>query len=127
MDRLGEISAKSSLAVAIRCTLGHWEGLNRFVSDGRIEADNNTVERGTRPIPLGRKNALFAGSNAGGERWAVIASLINTAKLHGIDPQTYLADVLERIVSGRTKANALAALLPWAWKAAHDQQTAGAT
>jgi transposase IS66-like protein/transposase IS66 family protein len=87
---------------------------------------NNTVERGIRPIPLGRKNALFAGSDTGGERWAILASLINTAKLHGIDPQTYLADVLDRIVSGRTKANALATLLPWAWKAAHEQQTAGA-
>lgn len=126
MERLGEISSKSSLAVAIRYTLGHWDGLNRFLADGRIEADNNTVERSIRPHTLTRKNALFAGSDTGGERWAILASLINTAKLHGIDPQTYLADVLERIVSGRTKANALRALLPWAWKAAHDQQTAGA-
>jgi hypothetical protein len=126
MDRLGEISAKSALAVAIRYTLGHWDGLNRFLFDGRIEVDNNTVERAIRPIPLGRKNALFAGSNTGGERWAILASLINTAKLHGIDPQIYLADVLERIVCGRTKANALPTLLPWAWKAAHDQQTASA-
>ena len=64
-------------------------------------------------------------SDAGGEQWAILASLINTAKLHGIDPQTYLADVLERIVSGRTKANALAELLPWAWKAAREQPAAG--
>jgi len=69
-------------------------------------------------MPLGRKNALFAGSRAGGERWAVLASLISTAKLHGIDPQTWLADVLERIVSGRTKANAMHELLPWNWRAA---------
>jgi len=89
MERLGEISAKSSLAGAIRYTLGHWEGLTQFLSDGRIEVDNNTVERGIRPIPLGRKNILFAGSNSGGERWAILASLINTAKLHEIDPQTY--------------------------------------
>jgi hypothetical protein len=75
-------------------------------------------------IPLGRKNALFAGSNAGGERWAILASLINTAKLHAIDPQTYLADVLDRIVSGRTKANALRELLPWEWKAAQVSPTA---
>jgi transposase len=124
MERLGEISAKSSLAGAIRYTLGHWEGLTQFLSDGRIEVDNNTVERGIRPIPLGRKNILFAGSNSGGERWAILASLINTAKLHEIDPQTYLADVLDRIVSGRTKANALGELLPWAWKAAQDPQIA---
>ncbi|HZC91000.1 MAG TPA: IS66 family transposase [Mycobacterium sp.] len=124
MERLGEISAKSSLAGAIRYTLGHWEGLTQFLSDGRIEVDNNTVERAIRPIPLGRKNILFAGSNSGGERWAILASLINTAKLHEIDPQTYLADVLDRIVSGRTKANALGELLPWAWKAAQDPQIA---
>ncbi|MCW3477933.1 IS66 family transposase, partial [Limobrevibacterium gyesilva] len=116
MARLEEISAKSSLAKAIRYTLNHWAGLTVFLADGRVEAGNNTVERSIRPIPLGRKNALFAGSHRGGERWAVLASLINTAKLHGIDPQTYLADVLERIVSGRTKANALRALLPWIWK-----------
>ena len=127
MERLGEISAKSSLAGAIRYTLGHWEGLTQFLSDGRIEVDNNTVERGIRPIPLGRKNVLFAGSNSGGERWAILASLINTAKLHQIDPQTYLADVLDRIVSGRTKANALRELLPWAWKAAQGPQTTVAT
>jgi hypothetical protein len=120
MERLGEISAKSSLAGAIRYTLGHWDGLTLFLSDGRIEVDSNTVERCIRPIPLGRKNALFAGSQAGGERWAVLASLINTAKLHGLDPQTWLADVLERIVSGRTKANAIHELLPWNWRAASD-------
>jgi transposase len=57
------------LAGAIRYTLGQWEGLTQFLSDGRIEVDNNTVERAIRPIPLGRKNALFAGSDSGGERW----------------------------------------------------------
>ena len=124
MARLEAISAKSPLADAIRYTLNHWEGLTRFVADGRIEIDNNTAERGVRPIPLGRKNALFAGNDAGGHRWAILASLINTAKLHGLDPQTYLADVLERVVSGATKANALAELLPWAWKAAREQQAA---
>jgi transposase len=118
MERLEETSAKSSLAGAIRYTLGHWEGLTVFLSDGRVEVDSNTVERSIRPIPLGRKNALFAGSRTGGERWATLASLINTAKLHGLDPQTYLADALERIVSGRTKANALRALLPWNWRSA---------
>jgi transposase len=73
---------------------------------------------------LGRKNALFAGSHRGGERWAILASLINTAKLHDIDPETYLADVLDRIVSGRTKVNALRELLPWNWKAARAVPTA---
>lgn len=126
MQRLEEISTKSSLASAIRYTLGHWEGLTVFLADGRVEVDNNTVERCIRPIPLGRKNALFAGSDSGGERWAVLASLINTAKLHEIDPETYLADVLDRIVSGRTKVNALRELLPWNWKAARAAQAVAA-
>ena len=69
MARLEEISTKSSLAKAIRYTLNHWEGLNVFLADGRVKVDNNTVERSIRPIPLGRKNALFAGSHRGGERW----------------------------------------------------------
>jgi transposase len=125
LERLAEISAKSSLAGAIRYALGHWDGLTLFLA-GRIEVDSNTVERCIRPIPLGRKNALFAGSASGGERWAVLASLINTAKLHGVDPQTWLADVLDRIVSGRTKANALHELLPWNWRAAGSTAAAAA-
>ena len=86
--------------------------------------DNNTAERNIRPIPLGRKNALFAGSRSGGERWVILASLINSVKLHGIDPQTYLADVLDCIVSGRTKVKALSKLLPWNWKAARSASAA---
>ena len=65
MDRLAEISAKSSLAGAIRYTLNQWKGLTVFLADGRVEVDNNTAERSIRPIPLGRKNALFAGSDVG--------------------------------------------------------------
>lgn len=118
IGRLEEISVKSKLAEAIRYTLGHWDGLTLFLDDGRVEVDSNAVERQIRPIALGRRNALFAGSAAGGERWAILSSLINCAKLHDIDPQTYLADVLERIVTGATKVNALAELLPWNWKAA---------
>jgi transposase len=116
--RLGEVSQKSGLAEAIRYALSHWEGLTRFLSDGRIEIDSNTVERTMRPIGLGRRNYLFAGSDEGGRTWAIIASLINSAKLIGIDPQEYLTDVLKRIVSGRTKINQLEELLPWCWKAA---------
>jgi transposase len=122
MDRLSEISAKSTLAKAIRYTLGHWNGLGVFLGDGRVEVDNNTVERTIRAISLGKKNALFAGSAVGGANWAILASLINSAKLHELDPQTYLADILERIVSGRTKVNALHELLPWNWKAARAAQ-----
>jgi transposase len=96
------------------------------LGDGRVEVDNNTVERAIRPIPLGRKNALFAGSDAGGERWAILASLINLTKPHAIDPLTYLSDVLDRIVSGRTKANALFERLPWQWKASRPPAAATA-
>ena len=121
--RLGEVSQKSGLAEAIRYALSNWEGLTRFLSDGRIEIDSNTVERTMRPIGLGRRNYLFAGSDEGGRTWAIIASLINSAKLIGIDPQEYLTDVLERIVSGRTKINQLEELLPWRWKAARQVTT----
>ena len=79
--------------------------------------DNNTVERAIRPIALGRKNALFAGSDGGARHWAMVASLIATAKLNGVEPLAWLTDVLERMVSGRAKAHELARLLPWPWKA----------
>ncbi|RWA99105.1 MAG: IS66 family transposase, partial [Mesorhizobium sp.] len=74
-EKLGLISQKTKLAEAIRYTLSRWEGLSRFLDDGRIEIDSNTVERSIRPIALNRKNALFAGSDGGAEHWAVIASL----------------------------------------------------
>jgi transposase len=118
---LGRISAKSTLAEAIRYALRHWKGLGLFLDDGRVEIDSNTVERTIRPIKLGAKNHLFAGSDGGAESWAVVASLIQTAKLNDVEPFAYLRDVLERIVSGKTKANELGSLLPWAWKASHAQ------
>jgi transposase len=99
---------------AIRYGLGRWDGLVRFLDDGRIEIDSNTVERTIRPIALNRKNALFAGSDGGGEHWAILASLIETAKLNGIDPQAYLAGVLARIAKGHP-VNCLDRLLPWIW------------
>jgi transposase len=120
MEVRAEISGQSSLAKAIAYTLGHWDGLVAFLDDGRIEVDTNAVERTMRPIGLGRKNALFAGSAVGGRDWAILASLINSAKLNGLDPFGYMADVLERIVSGAVKANDLDRLLPWAWKAERD-------
>ena len=88
-----------------------------FLDDGRVELDTNTVERAIRPIALGRKNHLFAGSDGGGRTWATVASLIQTAKLNDVEPFAYLKDVLERIVSGKTPNNRLDELLPWAWKA----------
>lgn len=84
--RLALISQKTKLAEAIRYALSRWQGLTRFIDDGRIEIDSNVVERAIRPIALNRKNALFAGSDGGGEHWAVITSLIETCKLIGVEP-----------------------------------------
>ena len=81
-------------------------------SDGRIELDNNSVERTIRPIALNRKNALFAGHDAGAQSWAVIASLIETCKLNGIEPHGYLTRVLIAIARGHKQAH-INALLPW--------------
>lgn len=112
--KLGLISQKTKLAEAIRYALSRWDGLTRFIDDGRIEIDSNIVERSIRPIALNRKNALFAGSDNGGEHWAIIASLVETCKLNGLDPQAYLADVLTRIVTGHPQAR-IDELLPWAY------------
>jgi hypothetical protein len=115
---LGQLFSQSPLAGAINYALNHWDGLTLFLDDGRVEVDTNTVERSMRPIAMGRRNSLFSGSEGGAESWAILASLVNTAKLHELDPQAYLADVLERIVSGRTKSHQLHELLAWNWKAA---------
>ena len=121
--QLGRVSGKSTLAEAIRYALRHWPGLVLFLEDGRLELDTNTIERAIRPIALGRKNSLFAGSDGGARHWAIVASLVATAKLNGVEPQAWLTDVLERMVAGRTKAHELERLLPWTWKA---EQLAGA-
>ena len=113
-EKLGLISQKTKLAEAIRYALSRWEGLTRFLDDGRIEIDSNVVERTIRPIALNRKNALFAGSDGGGEHWAIVASLIETCKLGAVDPQTYLADVITRIVNGHPN-NRIDDLLPYAY------------
>jgi hypothetical protein len=115
--KLALISQKSKLAEAIRYALSHWKGLVRFVDDGRIEIDSNIVERSIRPIALNRKNALFAGSDGGGEHWAIIASLIETCKLNSVDPQCYLTDVIAKIANGYPNKQ-LDNLLPWAYAAA---------
>jgi transposase len=112
------VSATSDLAKAIRYAIRHWPGLVVFLDDGRVEMDTNVVERAIRPSVLTRKNALFAGSDGGARHWAVAMTLIQTAKLNGVEPMAWLTDVLERIVSGRTKAHELHTLLPWQW---HEQ------
>ena len=105
------VSAKSNLAAAIKYALVRWQALTRYRDDGRIEIDNNTAERSIRPIVLGRRNYLFAGSDAGGESAANIYTLIGTALLNGIEPYAYLREVLGRIADH--PINRIEQLLPW--------------
>jgi transposase len=116
--QLASVSAKSVIAEAIRYALHHWDGLTRFLDDGCVELDTNIVERGIRPIVLNRKNALFAGHDQGAENWACIASLVETCKLHGVDPQAYFADVLTKLVNLWPAAR-LDELMPWSWAPEH--------
>jgi len=109
-----KLSQKTDLAKAVRYTLSRWKALTRFLDDGRLEIDNNAAERAIRPLALGRKNYLFAGSDKGGERAAAIYSLIETAKLNGLDPEAYLRDVIARIADH--SINRIGELLPWNWK-----------
>ena len=106
---LAATSAKSDLAKAILYSLKRWVALTRY--DGRIEMDNNAAEREIRAVALGRKNWLFAGSDAGGDRAAAMYSLIGSAKLNGLDPQAYLRHVIERIADH--PVNRVDELLPW--------------
>ena len=118
-DQVKRVSGASDLARAMRYAIRHWPGLVVFLEDGRVEMDTNVVERTIRPNTLTRKNALFAGSDGWAKHWALAMTLIQTAKLNGVDPLVWLTDVLERIVSGRTKAHEMHTLLPWTWAAAN--------
>ncbi|MGZ5227483.1 MAG: IS66 family transposase, partial [Burkholderiales bacterium] len=108
---LTRVSKKSDLAKAISYVLTRWSAFTRYRDDGRIEIDNNAAERALRVVALGRKNYLFCGSDAGGERAAAIYSLIGTAKLNGLDPEAYLRYVIERIADH--PINCVEELLPW--------------
>jgi transposase len=112
--KLATISQKTKLAEAIRYALSRWAGLTIFLEDGRIELDNNSVERSIRPLALTRKNSLFAGSDGGAEHWAILASLIETAKLNEVDPQAYIVGVITRIVAGHPQSQ-IDQLMPWSY------------
>jgi len=113
---LVQLPGNSSVAQTMRYGLSRWDGFTRFLDDGRVEIDSNTVERAMRPIALNRKNALFAGSDEGAENWAILASLIETCKLHRFNPEAYFTDVLTKLVNNWPN-NRLGELLPWAWTA----------
>lgn len=106
------VSAKSPTGEALKDIAKYWDGLILFLDDGRIEMDSNAVERAIRPIAFNRKNALFAGHDAGAQNWAVIASLIETCKLNGIEPHGYLSAVLKAIAGGHKQTD-INELLPW--------------
>ncbi len=124
-QQLARVSVKATIAEDIRYALNHWDGLTRFLDDGRVELDTNIVERSMRPIVLNRKNALFAGHDHGAENWACIASLVETCKLHGVDPQAYFTDVLTRLVN-LWPASRLDELMPWAWAPGRSTETLAA-
>ena len=108
---LNKLSGKSPLAVAIRYALSRWVQLNRYTNDGRLDMTNNAAERAIRPLALGRKNWLFAGSDTGGERAAIMYTILETAKLNDLDPEAYLRDILARIADH--PINKIDQLLPW--------------
>jgi transposase len=119
VETLPKLSGKSDLAKAFRYMLSRWDSLVRYLGDGRIAIDNNPAERAMRGVALGRKNYLFAGSDKGGERAAAFYSLIETAKLNGLNSELYLRDILAKIADH--PVNRVAELLPWNWAAQKNQ------
>jgi transposase len=115
-DAMRRLSPKSAMAKALAYGRKRWHALTRYLDEGAAEIDNNAAERAMRAIAIGRKNWLFAGSIAGGERAAAIYSVIETAKLNGIEPQAYIADVIEKIATG-WPASRWDDLMPWNWTA----------
>jgi hypothetical protein len=108
---IGQVEKKTELAAAFRYALNNWDALVRYTQDGRVAIDNNTAERSLRGVGVGRKNYLFFGSDTGGERAAIIYSLIESCRRNQIDPQCYLQYVLERIADH--PINRVEELLPW--------------
>ena len=115
-----KLSSKGPLAKAIDYQFNHWSAFTRFLDDGRVCLSNNAAERSIRGIAVGRRNWTFCGSDSGGHRAAVMYTLIETAKLSGVDPKAWLADVLARIADHPAKQ--IDGLLPWNWKAAREAE-----
>jgi len=109
------LSGENDLAKALQYALNRWDALARFTTDGRLAIDNNAAERELRGIAVTRKNFLFLGSDKGGERAAIIYTALETARLNGIDPEAWLADVLDQLARGRSQLN-LEPLMPWNWR-----------
>jgi transposase len=109
------LSLKSNMAKALQYSLTRWEALTLYTTDGRIGIDNNPAERALRDIAITRKNFLFLGSEAGGDRAAILYTILQSAKLNGLDPEAYLANVIDRMAKGHP-INRLSELLPWNWK-----------
>jgi transposase len=120
---LGTLSQKSATAKAIRYALGRWEALGRYCDDGRIEIDNNAAERSLRCVAIGRKNYLFAGSDAGGASAAAMYSLLGSAKLNGRNPEAFMREVLARIADH--PITRIKELLPWHLQATHTASLTG--
>jgi transposase len=118
--QLARLPGRAPTAEKIRYALNHRAGLERFLGDGRIDIDSNVVERTIRPLVLGRKNALFASGDDGGERWAHVASLVETCKLNSVDPQRYFTDLLTRLVNGWPQTR-IDELMPWHWATAKNR------
>ncbi|KQU05787.1 transposase [Methylobacterium sp. Leaf469] len=121
-ENRARLSVKAPTAAAIDYLVKRWTAFTRFLDDGRICLSNNAAERAIRPIAVGRRNWIFAGSDAGGHRTAALYTLIKTAKLNGIDPQAWLADVLARLPDH--PARCIDDLLPWNWTQRQSRQIA---
>ena len=113
-DALRRLSPKSAMAKALAYGRKRWHPLTRYLCEGMAEMDNNIAERSIRSIAIGRKNWLFAGSKAGGERATAIYSVIETCKLNGVEPQAYITDIIEKIASD-WPASRWNELMPWNW------------
>jgi len=121
-ETMAKISGKTGLAGAIRYAVSRWTALTRYIDDGRLEMSNNAAERAIRPLALGRKNYLFAGSDEGGRRAALMYTLIETARLNDLDPEAWLTDIISRIADH--PINRVDELLPWNWTRAATQAIA---